>query len=215
MSSWKTYAQAARNTARKQAPDIARAAEDSARRGTQKAGAYARAAGKAATEGTRESREKLAEDTAEAREKFHQGSARVTKQAPVYGKVAWRHVKEAHIGTRLLHALRDALLMGGSIAVIWGVVSATGIKIPFSIVLGLILVLMVVRFGWALFGKGGRLDQEDAEEDCEVAEDRAGADGRSWDPRDQQDHASDDQDGQTVPAGRSRRFRDRSGGREG
>lgn len=195
MSSWKTYAKAARNTARKQAPDLARQAEDSARRGTETAGRYARAAGKAASEGTRESREKFAADSAETRARLRKDGDRVKKEAPLYGKVAWRRVKDAHIGTRLLHALRDALLMGGSIAVIWAVVSATGIKIPFAAVLVVILVLMVVRFGWALFGQGGWLEDEDEDEENDDGEGADDPADREFVPRDAHtDEAHTDQE---------------------
>ena len=47
MADWKTYAKAARNTARKQAPE----ARDAARRASDRAGGYVRAAGKAIDEG--------------------------------------------------------------------------------------------------------------------------------------------------------------------
>ena len=49
MADWKTYAKAARNTARKQAPE----ARDAARRASDRAGGYVRAAGKAIDEGRR------------------------------------------------------------------------------------------------------------------------------------------------------------------
>lgn len=49
MADWKTYAKAARNTARKQAPG----AKDAARRASGQANAYVRAAGKAIDEGHR------------------------------------------------------------------------------------------------------------------------------------------------------------------
>lgn len=49
MADWKTYAKAARNTARKQGPG----ARDAARRASDRAGGYVRAAGKAIDEGRR------------------------------------------------------------------------------------------------------------------------------------------------------------------
>lgn len=56
MADWKTYAKAARNTARKQAPGVKRSTQDSARRGSERAGEYVRAAGRAVEEARREDR---------------------------------------------------------------------------------------------------------------------------------------------------------------
>lgn len=61
MADWKTYARAARNTARKQAPGVKRSAQDSARRGSQRAGDYVRAAGRAVEESRREDRPRSGE----------------------------------------------------------------------------------------------------------------------------------------------------------
>src|SRR5690625_4717122 len=46
MADWKTYAKAARNTARKQAPEVKRSAQESVRRGSRRTGDYVRAAGR-------------------------------------------------------------------------------------------------------------------------------------------------------------------------
>lgn len=155
MNSWKTYAKAARNTARRQAPDLARQARDSARRSSERAGAYARAASKAADEGTRESRDHMRER-----------GRRYRHDAAVYTEVTRRHLRRARIGQRLLAALRDAVIMGASLGVIWFVVTRTGVQIPFTAVLAIVLVLMVVRFGWALWtGLGLDADEEDPDED--------------------------------------------------
>lgn len=54
MADWKTYARAARNTARKQAPEVKRSAQESARRGSQRAGDYVRAAGRVVEESRRD-----------------------------------------------------------------------------------------------------------------------------------------------------------------
>lgn len=148
MSDWRTYAKAARSTARKQAPDLRRQAESSIRRSTERAGGYARAAGRAVEGGTRDSRR------------------RARRTAAAYSVVTARSLRRARIGERLVSALRDAVLMGVSIAVIWFVVTRTGIAIPFSAVLIVILLLMVIRFGWALFSALPSEDEE-LEDDLE------------------------------------------------
>lgn len=56
MADWKTYAKAARNTARKQAPGVKLSAQESARRGSQRASQYVRAAGRVVEESRREDR---------------------------------------------------------------------------------------------------------------------------------------------------------------
>lgn len=165
MSSWRTYAKAARNTARRQAPDLARQARDSTRRSTERAGAYARAATKAADEGTRESR-------AHMRER----GRRYRRDAAVYTEATRRHLKRARIGQRLLSALRDAVIMGASLGVIWFVVTRTGVQIPFTAVLAIVLVLMVIRFGWALWVGFGLADDED---ELDENEDEVDEDGRA------------------------------------
>lgn len=62
MADWKTYAKAARNTARKQAPGVKRSAQESARRGSQRAGDYVRAAGRVVEESRREDRARTDEE---------------------------------------------------------------------------------------------------------------------------------------------------------
>ncbi|WP_205678827.1 hypothetical protein [Brachybacterium endophyticum] len=169
MSSWKTYARAARNTARRQAPDLSRQARDSVRRSSQRAGDYARAAGRAAEGGTRDSRRHLRER-----------GVRYRRDAAAYTEVTRRHLKRARIGQRLLAALRDALIMGASIGVIWFVVTRTGVQIPITAVLIVVLLLMVLRFGWALFaGLGGEDEADEAEETTSEARER------EYDPSDQ------------------------------
>ncbi len=144
MADWRTYAKAARNTARKQAPDLARQAQESTRRSSQRAGAYARAAGKALDEGTRDSRR------------------RARRDAAAYATVAGRRIREANLGRRLLAAFRDAVLMGLSILIIWFVVTRTGVQIPIQVVLVLVLGIMALRFGWVLLES---LRSEDEDED--------------------------------------------------
>ncbi len=150
MADWKTYAKAARNTYRKQAPGAAKAIKESARSSSDRAGAYVRAARKAADEGTREGRESLRRDADRAR--------RATAAAAV---VAGRRAKEAQVGRRIWHAVRDALLMGAALGVIWFVLASAGLRIPPIIVISLVLGLMVVRFGWALVGQFRSSETED------------------------------------------------------
>lgn len=54
MADWKTYAKAARNTARKQAPEVKRSAQESVRRGSRRTGDYVRAAGRVIEESRRD-----------------------------------------------------------------------------------------------------------------------------------------------------------------
>ncbi|MFQ6483507.1 hypothetical protein [Brachybacterium epidermidis] len=164
MADWKTYAKAARNTARRQAqsasrpardrPDPAdrnhprppsnrsgrdRARDDAPRRRTLSTGDYARAARRALDEGTRESRDSL-----------RRSSARARKDAAAYAVVAERRMRRAQVGRRVTAAFRDAVLMGLSLFIIWFVVTRTGVQIPFTAVLAVVGVIVVVRFGWAL-----------------------------------------------------------------
>lgn len=142
MADWRTYAKAARNTARKQAPGARRAVEETARRSAERAGVYARAARTAADEGTRESRGQLRRDADQWRRR---SSAAVT--------VAGRRAQKAQIGKRFLAAVRDALIMGAALFAIWFVVTRTGVQIPFQVVIGVVLAVMVLRFGWALYAQ--------------------------------------------------------------
>jgi hypothetical protein len=188
MSTWKTYAKAARNTARRQAPDLARQASDSARRSSERAGSYVRAAGRAAEEGTRDSRGHLRER-----------GARYRRDAAIYTEVSRRHLKRARIGQRLLAALRDALIMGLSLGVIWFVVTRTGVQIPFTAVLVIVLLLMVVRFGWALFSGFGGGDEEDDEPDAEDLEDEQPDADAGVPPRDDERGSGDRRREQREP----------------
>lgn len=132
MADWKTYAKAARNTARKHGPGMADQARDSARRGSARAGSYARAAGRAFDESTRDSRD------------------RARKDATAYATVTQRRMREANLGRRILAVVRDAVLMGLSILVIWMVLAAAGIQIPITAVLAVVLAIIVLRVGWGL-----------------------------------------------------------------
>ncbi|ASK66503.1 hypothetical protein CFK39_12560 [Brachybacterium avium] len=179
MADWKTYAKAARNTARKQAPE----AKDAARRASGQASAYVRAAGKAIDEGNRpreappstvrdgDGRERggprpeADRRTADPRPRSS-GTAtaprpsvdheRLGKDAAAYYTVASRRVASVNIVPRVMRALRDALLIGLSLVVIWGVLAAAGIPIPFTTVLIIVGLIVAVSFGGGLYAQWKR-----------------------------------------------------------
>lgn len=206
MPDWKTYAKAARNTARKQAPGAAEAAQRSARDLGEKASGYARAAGKAAggqerpdrTERPRSSESRGSEPRTTGTTTRDQGTptaARSTtggtssntrpstanpsttsgsggdwrKDAAAYATVAQRRLRtaqgqaqQADLGGRILRALRDALLIGGSILVIWLVLHTAGIMIPFTVMLAIVLVIVIISFGAGVFGQMRKARQQAA-----------------------------------------------------
>lgn len=198
MADWKTYARAARNTARKQAPG----ARDATQRATSRAGAYARAAGRALEsepgqdEGRRptgaprdeqrqhspsaprddERQPVAAAPRGEGRPQDGPRSSRLTTPRPapraetpsrslrdeakLYAVVAGRtaeragkQVRAAGIGRRIFRAVRDALLIGGSLLVIWGVLYAAGLPIPFSAVLIVVGVIVLIALAGGLYAQ--------------------------------------------------------------
>ncbi|MGP9537689.1 hypothetical protein ACT3SP_06730 [Brachybacterium sp. AOP43-C2-M15] len=158
MADWKTYAKAARNTARKQAPE-ARAA---ARRTSDRASGYVRAAGKAIDEGRREDggrederRDEDSPRTDTAARPARDGD-RLRKDAAAYYTVAKRRADSANIGPRIMRALRDALLIGLSLFVIWGVLAAAGVPIPFTTVLIIVAAIVALSFGGGLYAQWKR-----------------------------------------------------------
>ncbi|WP_114856514.1 hypothetical protein [Brachybacterium sp. YJGR34] len=200
MADWKTYAKAARNTVRKQAPEV----RDATQRATSRAGGYARAAGKAVQEGTRADEEPRESgrrpegtppaertsadaprprserttapgaDDAPARrseESPPSSSRSIAEEARIYATAAGRTAqhageaaKEAGIGPRIARAVRDALLIGVSIFVIWGVLYAAGLPIPFSAVLIAVLIIMAIALGTGLYAQFVR-DKASRDED--------------------------------------------------
>jgi hypothetical protein len=218
MADWRTYAKAARNTARRQAPG----ARDAARRATDRAGDYVRAAGRAVDEGWREDeqapgvrederatrvgdapRERRERDEArEPRDREHEptrdrepagrdddrreprrerepreddrredarrddeprpatrarpSGEQIRREAAAYYAVASRRAERANIVPRVLRALRDALLIGLSLLVIWGVLAAAGIPIPFTTVLIAVGLIVALSFGTGLYGQWKR-----------------------------------------------------------
>src|SRR5699024_7657460 len=179
MADWKTYAKAARNTARKQAPG----AKDAARRASGRASAYVRAAERAIDEGRRDEtrRSPSRDDEAGPEERPHPARAdgagtaqdprpprtttaprprkdreQLTKDAAAYYEVASRRVAAAGIVPRIMRALRDALLIGLSLVVIWAVLAAAGIPIPFTTVLIVVGLIVLVSFASGLYAQWRR-----------------------------------------------------------
>ncbi|WP_193104814.1 hypothetical protein [Brachybacterium sp. FME24] len=186
MADWKTYAKAARNTARKQAPG----ARDAAKRATSRAGDYARAAGRAVDEGRSGDDASRGDDrsspdgarpprtdspTAGTRaprpDARREGAGRsdtprtatqqrpavdtdkLRKDAVAYYTVAERRMRSAQIVPRVLRALRDALLIGLSLFVIWLVLAAAGLQIPFTTVLIVVLVIVALSFAGGVYSR--------------------------------------------------------------
>ncbi|ATG52679.1 hypothetical protein CFK38_14955 [Brachybacterium vulturis] len=184
MADWKTYAKAARNTARKQAPG----AKDAARRASGQASAYVRAAGKAIDEGhrpdgapsgptrdgdgprerggPRRDAEGAPRATGARSSSSPSGAAtaarpavdkeRLRQDAAAYYTVASRRVASVNIVPRVMRALRDALLIGLSLLIIWGVLFAAGIPIPFTTVLIIVGLIVVVSFAGGLYAQWKR-----------------------------------------------------------
>lgn len=155
MADWKTYAKAARNTARKQAPE----ARDAARRASDRAGGYVRAAGKAIDEGRDEGRQERPAPQTATSERPRVDGDKLRRDAAAYYTVANRRVTAANIGPRILRALRDALLIGMSLFIIWGVLAAAGIPIPFTTVLIIVGVIVVVSFVGGVYAQWKRAQE--------------------------------------------------------
>ncbi|HEX7350723.1 hypothetical protein [Brachybacterium sp.] len=179
MADWKTYAKAARNTARRQAPG----AKDAARRASDRAGDYARAAGKAVDGGRRSDeapRRTTSDDSGSPTSSPSSSTtsaprpavdgAHLRKEAAAYYTVASRRMTAANIGPRIMRSLRDALLIGLSLFVIWAVLAAAGIPIPFTTVLIIVGLIVVVSFGTGLYAQWHR--SRDALENTEDPRER-------------------------------------------
>lgn len=78
------------------------------------------------------------------------------REAAAYYAVASRHVERANILPRIMRALRDALLIGLSLVVIWAVLAAAGIPIPFTTVLIVVGLIVAVSFGAGLYAQWKR-----------------------------------------------------------
>lgn len=152
MADWKTYAKAARNTARKQAPE----ARDAARRASDRAGGYVRAAGKAIDEGRDHDRDEHSSPRTTTTPRPTIDGDRLRKDAAAYYAVANRRVTAANIVPRIMRALRDALLIGMSLFIIWGVLAAAGIPIPFTTVLIIVGVIVAVSFVGGVYAQWKR-----------------------------------------------------------
>lgn len=81
---------------------------------------------------------------------------KLRRDAAAYYAVASRHVERANIFPRIMRALRDALLIGLSLVVIWAVLAAAGIPIPFTTVLIAVGLIVVVSFGAGLYAQWKR-----------------------------------------------------------
>ena len=55
-----------------------------------------------------------------------------------------------------MRALRDALLIGLSLFIIWGVLAAAGIPIPFTTVLIIVGVIVVISFASGVYAQSRR-----------------------------------------------------------
>ena len=138
MADWKTYAKAARNTARKQAPGVKQAAQRSMDDASRRTRDYATAA-----------RNTLDKQAPDARE-----SARATvDRSREYARSSQERLRRVEIVPTLLRALREALLIGGSLFAIWGVLYLAGIPIPFTTVLIIVGVVVVFAFGGTVYAK--------------------------------------------------------------
>ncbi|MGQ4537625.1 hypothetical protein ACUH94_03720 [Dermabacteraceae bacterium P7074] len=138
MADWKTYAKAAANTARKQAPDAKKAAQRSLRN----ASIAATAAGRTAKV-----------QTEQIRKDARQASAKAVVNASAYSTVAARKMRQARLKQRFLAAVRDAVLMALSVVIIWFVITKTGVPIPITAVVAVIVLIALLRFGVVFFSK--------------------------------------------------------------
>ncbi|GAA1314690.1 hypothetical protein [Brachybacterium tyrofermentans] len=226
MADWKTYAKAARNTAKKQAPG----AREAAQRATSRAGGYARAASRALDQGrssddtlqpaarraddrhrddrspddrSRDDRPRddglgdhrsRADDRPRDEERRQPSTATRSSspsaprpaprtetptrsfrdEAKIYAVVASRtaeragaRAKKAGVGGRIARAVRDALLIGGSLLVIWGVLYAAGLPIPFSAVLIVVGIIVLIALASGLYAQFARDRQHSAADDLE------------------------------------------------
>lgn len=176
MADWKTYAKAARNTARRQAPG----AKQAVRRAGDRAGGYARAASKAIDEGWREQprdrapheerdraprderdRARREDQPRQDRRPSRSGSrtADLRRDAAAAYVVAGRRVERADLVGRTLRALRDAVLIGVSLMVIWGVLFAAGIPISPLTMLIAVGVITVLSFASGMYASSRRAQQ--------------------------------------------------------
>lgn len=206
MADWKTYAKAARNTAKRQAQSASRASQD--RRGTgssserphSSSSAPRSRSGSSGSPGARTrqetprgrtlsggdyaraARRALGEGTRDSRESIRRSGERARKDAAAYAAVAERRMKKAQLGRRITAAFRDALLVGLSLFIIWFVVTRTGVQIPFTAVLIVVGIIVALRFGWALFSQFTTSKDPSPEADAATAGPRDHDRPREYDP---------------------------------
>ncbi len=188
MADWRTYAKAAGNTARKQ-------------------GAAARSSASVYSRAARSTVQRQAPEAQRAIRRSRDGARRT---AAAYTVVAGRRARRARLGQRLTNAFRDAVLVGASLGAIWFVITRTGVQIPFAAVAAVILVLMVVRFGYALLARTDTTVDEDNDLDGGFGErwDREDDEGeREFDPRDGRHEGDAVRAEEAAPRSRGRRRR--------
>lgn len=98
-------------------------------------------------------------------------TTRLRKDAAAYASVAQRRVRSANLGTRILRALRDALLIGGSLLAIWLVLYFAGIPIPFTTMLIAVAVIVALAFGGTLYSQFRQRRAAEADPDPEAERD--------------------------------------------
>ena len=79
--------------------------------------------------------------------------------AAVAGRTAQRagkQAREAGIGGRIGRAVRDALLIGVSLLVIWGVLYAAGLPIPFGAVIIAVVIIVLIALAGGLYAQFAR-----------------------------------------------------------
>lgn len=122
---------------------------------------------------------KAAQNTAKkqapgAKQAVQDSAGRARRSAEAYATVAGRtaqragvRAKEQGLGGKIARAFRDALLIGGSLLVIWGVLYAAGLPIPFSAVIIAVLIIVIIAFASSLYANTVRKRRESAEDDEE------------------------------------------------
>lgn len=145
MADFRTYMKAARNTARRQAPAAKDALRRTAQDGVREVQIHGRAASKAFEHQAEAGRHSAARGVASA----ERGLSDATKTLKASAIVAERHYRSSRLGTRLLHAFRDAFIMAASLGAIWFVVSRI-VPIPITVVIIAAGLLMIARLTWAV-----------------------------------------------------------------
>ena len=106
---------------------------------------------------------KAAQNTAKkqapgAKRAVQDSADRARRSANAYTTVAGRTAQRAGdrakaegLGGKIARAFRDALLIGGSLLAIWGVLYAAGLPIPFTAVIVAVLIIVLIAFASSLY----------------------------------------------------------------